>query len=57
MDKVIDYLDETSELPEEETGVSPFRSNFMTSRKARERTRRNLKELERITGQSLNIIV
>ena len=57
MDKVIDYLDETSELPEEETEVSPFRSNFMTTSKVRKKTRENLRELERITGNRLNIVV
>lgn len=57
-DKLVDYLDTTQNPPSEEVeAVSPFQSNFMTTSKARKRTRDNLRELERLTGSSLNIII
>jgi len=35
----------------------PFRSKIVTSTQAKESTQKNLQELERLTGQSYNIIV
>lgn len=60
-DKLVSYLENTSQLPNEESIVepisSPFRTNFMTSREARKQTRKNIDELSRITGQTfLNVI-
>lgn len=58
MDKIQDYLEETAKVPSEITEeVSPFRSNFMTTSRVRKKTRENLRELERLTGNRLNIVV
>ena len=54
-DKIVDYLETTKDLPI--TEASPFRTNFMTSREARKKTRENLTELEKITGSKMNIVI
>lgn len=64
-DKLVDYL-ETTQSPEEmpDTVIQPipddilkpkFRSKVVTPRQGIEKSRRNLAELEQLTGQRLNI--
>lgn len=67
-DKIVNYIQtERQSLPGEDklsaaeiTGdmpimESPYRSKIISSRKARELTRKNLAELQRISGESINI--
>ena len=63
-DKLVEYLDSSTRQPitkEPEEIVepieSPYKTNLLTSTNARKKTRRNITELEKLTGENFGIVV
>lgn len=56
-DKLISYLEGTQEPVKNDPFESQFKTNLLTTRDVRERTRKNLRELQQITGENFNIVI
>lgn len=59
-DKIADYLEETLE-PKNNLEIEPlesqFKTNLLTTSKVKDQTRKNIRELEKITGNKFNITI
>jgi len=59
-DKIANYLEETLE-PQNNLEIEPlesqFKTNLLTTSKVKDQTRKNIRELEKITGNKFNITI